>query len=176
MIPAVFLDRDGVLNKCEVHDGKPYAPRSAADFVLYPETLQCLETLKRHHFLLFVVTNQPDVGNGITNEREVHLMHDYLKSLSYIDHIAVCFHSQAEDCGCRKPGIGMFTQILSQYNIDIAKSYMVGDRATDITAGNTIGLKTIFIDRQYTETISTFFWAECKNLKEATNLIINDRC
>ena len=174
MKAAIFLDRDGVLNKTTVRNGKPYAPRNVADFILYPGTNQCLTTLKARGFLLFVVTNQPDVGNGLTAKEDVHSMHKLLHSLSSIDHIEICFHSQSDNCLCRKPRTGMLTKLTHQYKVDTAKSYMIGDRGSDITAGNTMRLKTILIDRQYSEPINILPWKQCRSLAEATKIILSD--
>ena len=100
---AIFLDRDGVLNQCEVRNGKPFAPRSLADFVLLPDTKLALDRLRKEKFILIVATNQPDIGNGIVDTVEVELMHDRLRNELLIDDIRMCPHRQDAGCLCRKP-------------------------------------------------------------------------
>ena len=175
MRPAVFLDRDGVLNKSSIRNGKPYAPRSARDFLLYPGTEDLLKSLKKAKFLLFVVTNQPDVGNGLTTKLEVLKMHRILQKITAIDAIETCFHSQTANCHCRKPRTGMLEKLSYENNVDLSKSYMVGDRHSDIIAGRTMGLKTIFIDRKYSELSATIPWKMCNDFSEATEIILGQK-
>ena len=115
---VVFLDRDGVLNSTRVENGKPYAPTHYNDFHLFEETLPATVALKKAGFLLVVVTNQPDVGNGITDCSEVKKMNEHLIEVLPIDKVKVCFHSQADDCHCRKPRPGLLLETIKEYNID----------------------------------------------------------
>lgn len=150
--PTVFLDRDGVLNKSEVRGRKPYAPRSFEDFEIYPEAFAALEKLKNAGYQLIVVTNQPDVGNGVVAQRVVEKMNAKLMQELPVDAVYACFHSQSEGCTCRKPGTGMFMRAVEEFGADLNNSFMVGDRFSDIKAGENAGCKTIFIDRHYSET------------------------
>jgi len=148
---AVFLDRDGVINRCEVRNGKPYAPRRFEDFRLLPGVRNAVRALKRAKFLIIVVTNQPDIGNGLISSITVEAMHKWLKRHLRLDDIKLCPHRQDENCGCRKPKPGMFLEAARQWNLYLGKSYMVGDRCTDIIAGKSAGCYTIFINRGYRE-------------------------
>jgi D-glycero-D-manno-heptose 1,7-bisphosphate phosphatase len=94
--PAVFLDRDGVIVVPEFRDRRSFAPTKLADFRLYPEAAASLQRLKRAGFLLAVVTNQPDVGNGLTARSEVEAMHDVIRQTLPVDVIKVCFHGHAD--------------------------------------------------------------------------------
>jgi D-glycero-D-manno-heptose 1,7-bisphosphate phosphatase len=149
--PAVFLDRDGVVAVPEFRDGRSFAPKKLADFRLYPEAATSLHRLKHAGFLLAVVTNQPDVGDGLTARSEVEAMHDVMRRALPVDVIKVCFHGHAERCQCRKPSPGMLLEAASELGIDLAKSYMVGDRASDVEAGRRTGCATVFIDLDYAE-------------------------
>lgn len=169
---AVFLDRDGVLNYTEVHDGKPYAPRDIESFQLLPDALSSTEALHKAGLFLVVATNQPDVGNGIVSRSTVEAMHDLLTKSLPIDAIKVCFHSQSDNCPCRKPQSGMLLEASQELNIDLAKSFMVGDRCNDVTAGKTQGCYTIFIDRGYFEPLKDLPNAIVASLAEATELIL----
>src|SRR5690348_6658293 len=104
---AIFLDRDGVLNRNTVIGGKPYAPRRFADFELFPDVEEAIRKIKRHDFLAIVVTNQPDVASGLTPRAEVEAMHDELRRRLPLDDIKVCWHDDADLCGCRKPKPGL---------------------------------------------------------------------
>lgn len=149
--PAVFLDRDGVLSRSEVRDGKPYAPTRLEDFGLLPDAGPALTALKKAGFLLVVVTNQPDVGNGLVDRAEVDRMNDALADTLPVDAIKTCFHAQSAGCTCRKPEPGMLLEAAEELSIDLSGSFMVGDRWNDIEAGRAAGCRTVFIDRHYGE-------------------------
>ena len=148
---AVFLDRDGVINRCEVRNGKPYAPRRLEDFRLLPRVLSAVQSLKRANFLVIVVTNQPDIGNRLVDGDTVEAMHKRLRARLPVDDIKVCPHRQDENCGCRKPKPGMLLEAARQWKIDLSSSYMVGDRCSDVVAGQSAGCYTILINRGYRE-------------------------
>jgi D-glycero-D-manno-heptose 1,7-bisphosphate phosphatase len=149
--PAVFLDRDGVIVVPELRDRKSFAPRRIEDFRFYPEAAASLRSLKRAGFLLAVVTNQPDVGNRLITRSEVDAMHEIMMRELPVDAVKACFHRQTDNCGCRKPKPGMILEAAGELAIDLAKSFMVGDRKGDIDAGRAAGCRTVFIDRAYAE-------------------------
>ncbi|HLN24587.1 MAG TPA: HAD-IIIA family hydrolase [Patescibacteria group bacterium] len=151
MRPAVFLDRDGVLNLSELRAGKPYAPRRCADFQLYPEALPALRRLSDAGFLLIVVTNQPDIGNNLADPAEVAAMNAQLAAVLPVAEVVMCPHSQSAGCACRKPRPGMLLDAALRHDIDLTASVMVGDRAGDVAAGQAAGCRTIWIDRGYAE-------------------------
>jgi D-glycero-D-manno-heptose 1,7-bisphosphate phosphatase len=152
--PAVFFDRDGVLNQTEVRNGKPYAPKTLEDFKIFPEAKKIIEDIKKAGFLVIVVTNQPDVGNGLVSKEIVETMHRKMQQELMLDAIKVCYHAQSEGCYCRKPKPGMLLEAASEFEIDLTQSIMVGDRIGDMVAGKAAGCRTIFIDYQYAETQS----------------------
>tara|TARA_R110001592_G_scaffold57277_1_gene174151 strand:+ start:26812 stop:27387 length:576 start_codon:yes stop_codon:yes gene_type:complete len=148
---AVFLDRDGVLSETDVRDGKPFAPTRFEDFRLIQETRPALIRLKQKGYLLVVVTNQPDVGNGLVARATIERMNAALARAVPVDAIKTCFHSQQEGCDCRKPEPGMILEAAAEMHIDLETSYLVGDRRGDIVAGARAGCTTIFINRGYRE-------------------------
>jgi D-glycero-D-manno-heptose 1,7-bisphosphate phosphatase len=170
--PAVFLDRDGVIVVPEFRDGRSFAPTRLADFRLYPEAVPSLHRLKRAGFLLAVVTNQPDVGNGLTARSEVEAMHEHMRRALPVDVIKVCFHSHADRCECRKPSPGMLLEAASELGVDLAKSYMVGDRASDVEAGRRTGCATLFIDLDYAEPAPSAPDYVVRSVAEAADVII----
>jgi len=143
---AVFLDRDGVLVVPEMRNGRGYAPRSLAAFRIYPDAAESLARLKAAGYLLVVVTNQPDIGNGLVSADVVDEMHRLLAQALPIDRIEMCPHSQSEGCDCRKPKPGMLISAARHYGIDLAASVMVGDRFSDMEAGRAAGCRTVFMD------------------------------
>jgi D-glycero-D-manno-heptose 1,7-bisphosphate phosphatase len=143
---AVFLDRDGVLNANIVRDGKPYAPRSLADFHLLPGVEKAVRRIKDAGFMAIVVTNQPDVASGLTARTTVEAMHDELRGRLPVDDIKVCWHLDRDQCSCRKPKPGMLLEAAAERNIDLKASYIVGDRWRDVEAGHAAGCFAFFVD------------------------------
>jgi len=148
---AVFLDRDGVLVIPEFRDGRSYAPISLEGYRFYPDAAEALARLKAAGYKLVVVTNQPDVGKGLIPQTMADEMHDRLRRAMPVDLIKACFHTQAADCDCRKPKPGMLLEAARELGIALESSYMVGDRASDVEAGEAAGCRTVFIDLDYRE-------------------------
>ncbi len=148
---AVFLDRDGVLNEAVLRDGHPYPPSNVEDLRLVPGAAAALALLKAAGFELIVVTNQPDVARGARSRLAVEAMNAALNATLPIDEFCVCFHDDAERCGCRKPKPGLLKDAALRRGIDLRRSFMIGDRWRDIDAGAAAGCRTILIDRQYRE-------------------------
>ena len=142
---AVFLDRDGVINRSLVRDGKPYAPRRLADFRLLPGVTRAVDKLRAAGFLIVVVTNQPDIGNDLVDAPIVDAMHARLRAKIRIDSIMVCPHRQDAGCACRKPKPGMLLGAAARYDVDLGASYMIGDRYKDVEAGRHAGCRTVWI-------------------------------
>ena len=151
MCRAVFLDRDGVLNRPEIRNRKPYAPRRLEDFRLLPRAGESVRALKDAGYLVIVVTNQPDIGNGLTDPAAVQAMHEKLRKRVPVDEVRICPHRQDADCPCRKPRPGMLLSAAADWDIDLHDSFLVGDRDGDIVAGRTAGCYTILINRRYSE-------------------------
>ncbi|MDR1166474.1 MAG: HAD-IIIA family hydrolase [Deltaproteobacteria bacterium] len=149
--PAVFLDRDGVLNEAVVRDGKPYPPADADSLVIPPDTLPLLRELKEAGYWLICVTNQPDVARGTRTLTNVLAMCARVSASLPLDATRVCLHDGADRCPCRKPQPGMLLEAAAEFSISLAQSFMVGDRASDVGAGRAAGTRTIFIDRGYRE-------------------------
>jgi D-glycero-D-manno-heptose 1,7-bisphosphate phosphatase len=148
---AVFLDRDGVLNKALIREGKPFPPISLHETVIVPGARFALPILKREGFFLIGITNQPDVARGKQNREVVEAINSYILNQLPILEIFVCFHDNNDNCDCRKPKPGLLLQAAIKYEIDLAQSYMVGDRWKDTESGKRAGCNTIFIDYKYNE-------------------------
>jgi D-glycero-D-manno-heptose 1,7-bisphosphate phosphatase len=156
---AVFLDRDGVLNRTLVKDGLPFPPAELSEFELYPDVADGCARLKQAGFLLIVVTNQPDVGRGAQTREAVDAMHARLQAaLPSLDGIEVCFHggtAHGNPCDCRKPKPGMVLRAAATHRIDLTRSFLIGDRWRDVDCAHAAGCRAIFIDRGYRETLRT---------------------
>ena len=171
---AVFLDRDGVINRALERDSKPYPPASLAEFEILPEVPEACALLKAAGFLLVVATNQPDVGRGTLDRNIVEAIHAAMMSRLPIDRVEVCFHpgKGLSDCACRKPRPGMPRQAAKALNIDLAASWMVGDRWRDIDCGHAAGCRTVFIDRGYAEELRQAPDFRVADLLEAARVIL----
>jgi D-glycero-D-manno-heptose 1,7-bisphosphate phosphatase len=148
---AVFLDRDGVLNEPILRDGRPYPPSGLHELTLVPDAEAALARLKQCGFFLVVVTNQPDVARGTSTRADVERIHRHLASHLPLDDFFTCYHDDSDRCDCRKPLPGLLVKAAARYGIDLARSYMVGDRWRDIEAGQAAGCRTVWIDHGYRE-------------------------
>jgi D-glycero-D-manno-heptose 1,7-bisphosphate phosphatase len=149
MTRAVFLDRDGVINRAVIRNGKAYAPARLEDFQLLPGVPDAVRALHEAGYRLVVATNQPDVGAGLIAREDVEAMHQRLRETLPIDDIRVCYHTEADGCACRKPKPGMLTDAAREWGIDLAESVMVGDRWRDVDAGRNAGCGTVLVESGY---------------------------
>ena len=172
---AVFLDRDGVINRAVVRNGKPYPPHGLADFELLPGVPDAIRSVHDAGFRVIVATNQPDVATGLQLRATVEAFHAHLRAALCIDDIKVCYHVDADACACRKPRPGMLIDAAAQWNIDLAASVMVGDRWRDIEAGKAAGCRTILVEGAYDERRAEGFDAAVPSLLDASRLILSGR-
>jgi D-glycero-D-manno-heptose 1,7-bisphosphate phosphatase len=152
---AVFLDRDGVINRSIVREGRPYPPAEVKDFEIYDDVAAGCARLEAAGYLLVVVTNQPDVTRGTQTRLAVDAMHQkMLEALPQIARVEVCWHAGADwgdPCDCHKPEPGMVLRAAKALDIDLTQSFLVGDRWRDVDCGHAAGCRTVFIDRNYSE-------------------------
>jgi D-glycero-D-manno-heptose 1,7-bisphosphate phosphatase len=174
MPKAIFLDRDGVLNQAIVLNGKPYPPSSQIELTLISGIQELLEKLKNNGYKLIVVTNQPDVARGKTSKEWVEEINSYIKSRLPIDAFKVCYHDDSDGCLCRKPLPGAILEAAQEFDIDLSCSYMIGDRWKDISAGQSAGCKTIFIDYGYDEKSPDSPDYVVKNLGQIEKIILGE--
>ena len=168
------MDRDGVINRPLEREHKPFAPRSLAEFEILPEVPAACAKLKAAGFLLVVATNQPDVGRGTLKQEIVEKIHAHLMTKLPIDRVEVCYHpgQGQSNCDCRKPKPGMLLRAARELGIDLAQSWMVGDRWRDVDCGHAAGCRTIFIDRGYSEELRQKPDFSAGNLAEAADIIL----
>jgi D-glycero-D-manno-heptose 1,7-bisphosphate phosphatase len=173
---AVFLDRDGVINKPIIQHGKPYPPAQVNDFEIYADVAPGIERLREAGYLLIVVTNQPDVARGKQKREVVEAIHEkMLTILPQIASIEVCWHGGAEwadPCECRKPQPGMLLRAARALNIDLSQSFVIGDRWQDIDCGQAAGCRTVLIDRDYSESLQQIPNWSVSSFTEAVEAIL----
>ncbi len=171
---AVFFDRDGVLDRAVVRAGKPHPPANLDELEIPGDVPDALRQLRDAGFLLIGVTNQPDVARGTQTRALVEAINAKLCARLPLDKICVCYHDNADACECRKPAPGLIVQAARESNIDLATSFMIGDRWKDIEAGRRAGCHTIHLDGHYAET-----WRggaadiRVQSLKEAAEWILD---
>ena len=169
---AVFLDRDGVIN--EVLTKRVKFVNNPKQLYFLPGVEEAIKSLNEHFDYVFVVTNQGGIGLGYMKEKQLHKIHDFMvaelkKKGATIHEVAYCPHKPKAGCECRKPNSKMIVDLGEKYNIDLEKSYMVGDTDTDIIAGKKAGTKTVFLGKRDPLADAVF-----PNLKEAAQWIIRD--
>jgi D-glycero-D-manno-heptose 1,7-bisphosphate phosphatase len=148
---AVFLDRDGVLNEAVVRDGRPMPPTAIDKIVIRPGVREACQRLRAAGLLLVVVTNQPDIARGSTTREAVGAINDHLSEQLDLDAVFVCPHDDSDGCDCRKPAPGLLLAAARQFDVDLSRSLMVGDRWRDIEAGARAGVTTVWVRSNYRE-------------------------
>ena len=184
---AVFIDRDGVITEDPPH----YAHRSD-QLRIIPGSAQAIQLLNVHNFRIIVVSNQSGVARGYYQEEDVKTFNDGMTELlakegAHIDAIYYCPHHPDAiierykiNCDCRKPKSGMLFLAANQLNIDLAKSFVVGDKWSDIQAGEAAGCKTILVltghgrDEIKLKNMSSK-QIIADNLFDAVNMILSDK-
>lgn len=172
---AVFLDRDGVINRARVVDGKPYPPNSLAELELIPDANRALGELRREGFLLLVVTNQPDISRGKQDPTVVQQMHGRLQSELPLDGFYVCPHDDRDGCNCRKPAPGLLLQAAGEWNLDLNNCFLIGDRWRDVAAAQNAGCRSVFIDYDYNERRPNAPTTTVRSLPQAVSWILEER-
>ncbi len=182
--PAVFLDRDGTINV-----EKDYLHR-VEDFIFIPGAPEAIRRLNDAGYLVIVATNQSGVARGYFGLAEVEALHAHLvKELARwgarIDAFYACPHHPGEgvgglkvDCDCRKGRPGMLLQAAEQHRIDLTRSYMIGDKTSDIAAGEAAGCRSILVLTGYGAEEARRLSREvprCPDLAHAVDLILSSR-
>ena len=171
---AVFLDRDGILNRLVMRNGQAVSPRSLEQFELVPGIEQSIELLKRAGLLVVVVTNQPDVARMFLAASDLDHMHTRLREALPVDAIYACPHDERDSCACRKPKPGLLLQAASQWQICLEESWMVGDSWKDMEAGRAARCRTCLIRTPATDEKAAGGTLVASSLQEAVEAILAD--
>jgi D-glycero-D-manno-heptose 1,7-bisphosphate phosphatase len=190
MNKAVFLDRDGVLNKLVLNpdSGEYEPPHSPEDLIIYPFVVESLQALEDAGFYLFLISNQPDFAKGKTMIENIRAVHERLDSslksagIMFREYYYCYHHPQgivpgySFECECRKPKPHFIVTAAKDHMIDLAQSWMIGDRDSDIECGKSVGLKTILVEdlnsSKYRGLSRPEFMAA--NLKVAVQIILHN--
>ena len=184
---AIFLDRDGTMNV-----SKGFIS-NADDLELIPGTIEAIKAINKSGALAIVITNQPVIARGECSFEELHNIHNKLKTLlgekgAFVDDIFYCPHHPDKgfegevpelkfDCECRKPKTGMIDEAVDKYNIDLSKSYMVGDSTMDLELARNAGVKSVLVDTGFAGNDGKYDRScdiEAKDLLDAVENIIKD--
>ena len=171
---AVFIDRDGVINRSLLRGGRPFAPIHPEDLVILPGVAEALLKLRAAGFLNIVVTNQPDIATGLQRRETLDEMHSRLTAELALDEIRICPHVDADNCACRKPKAGLLIDAAREHNINLNTSCMVGDRWRDIEAGQIVNCECYFINYKYDEKQPKKPYLTVQSLSEAADMILYD--
>ena len=169
---AIFFDRDGVLNHPIIKKKKPYAPLSIKEFRLYKNLKNLEKKIRLKNFMIFVITNQPDYKKKKISLNILKKLNEILYKKFQYDKIYVSLSVNNKNYN-RKPNPGMVIKAKKDFNINLKKSFIVGDRYSDIDLARRIGMKAIFIERNYNEKKPINQICTVKNIKDAVNFILN---
>ena len=169
---CVFLDRDGVLCRAIVRNGKPFPPRTPEELEVMPDAPEACRALLSEGFALIMVTNQPDVARGSLTLGTVDAINHRLRKQLGLISVKTCPHDDPEDCACRKPRPGMLLEAARELNLVLADSFVIGDRWRDIEAGRRAGCRTVLIDYGYQEDCRVEPDYRAKSLAEAAAWIL----
>lgn len=147
--PCVFLDRDGVVNEVRMAGQLASGPRDVDELEIPPGTAGEMVRLRAAGFILLVVSNQPDVARGTLEAEAVERINRYLVETLGIDRVYWCPHDNTDGCHCRKPLPGLILDAARDWEIDLTRSWLIGDRWVDLAAARAAGIAGILLDRPH---------------------------
>lgn len=171
---GLFLDRDGILNETILRDGLISSPRHMEEFRIYPEYIPLLEKAHLQEMRIFVVTNQPDIARGLLSIEELEKMHSYILQSFPIDELMFCPSADDENF-FRKPNPGMLLYLAKKWQIDLEKSYFIGDSRKDILAGKKAGVTSILYETAYNRSIHGIGDFNFSSLSEISDFLFSTR-
>jgi D-glycero-D-manno-heptose 1,7-bisphosphate phosphatase len=170
-----FIDRDGVLNRCQILNGVSKPPKDLDSLQLLDGVEQAIRILKGTGIVPVVITNQPDVERGTQTREAVDQINRKIGVLTGITNFYVCYHDDVSNCECRKPRIGMIKKASADLGIDIKRSFLIGDRWKDIATGQRAGVReSFFIDYAYSEKKPSQPYTLVKSLLEASMRVTSE--
>jgi D-glycero-D-manno-heptose 1,7-bisphosphate phosphatase len=145
MKPAVFIERDGILNSVVTVGRQQICPETLDRFQVKQEVVPLIQELRAAGLLLIVTTNQPGISRGSLSRRELDRMHQVLRSTFILDDVLVCPHEDSDRCPCRKPKAGLFKEAAYKFSIDLNRSFVISDKWQDAEAARRIGATSLLV-------------------------------
>jgi D-glycero-D-manno-heptose 1,7-bisphosphate phosphatase len=170
---AVFLDRDGVVNKVAVRDGVAYGPRSIGEFEFVDGVTEQVGRLKQAGYLTILISNQPDIARGNMTRAQLNEITDCIRRTIQLDDVFICLHDDGDGCACRKPAPGMLREAAQKHDIDLAQSVFIGDTWKDARAADAAGCRSILVDAAYNQGVPCD--VRVASLRAAVDIILADR-
>lgn len=156
---AVFLDRDGVLLRPVIENNKPRPPYNRSEFLgLCEGVAEALALCRGLGFLLILISNQPDLAYGNISQTDWDWINSHVLRLQLDDYF-ICFHGRDEDCDCKKPKPGLILTAVKEWDLDLSRSFIIGDTCSDTEAGRAAGCKTVLIQTSYNKDVEADFYA-----------------
>jgi len=168
---AVFLDRDGVINRVILKGDRPFSPRNFEQLDFLDGVKEVLAELRDNGFLNIVVTNQPDIARGLMRLQVLQEINEVIRLELAVNDIFVCPHDDVDECDCRKPKPGMLLNAAAKWDINLASSFLIGDQWKDIEAGKAAGCTTILLHYPYNKQVVSDFRVD--SLQQAAEIILN---
>ena len=173
MRKAVFFDRDGVLNQAVLINGRPHPPADEHSQIIQQGADDCIARLQSAGYLCICVTNQPDFSRKKRTAENIAAMNNKIMRVLQLDDLYCCLHDNEDHCDCRKPKPGMLLRAAQKWTVDLRQSWMIGDRRSDILAGQAAGCRTIFIDGGYDDAGALHPDSTCRSVAEVADIILS---
>lgn len=155
---AVFFDRDGVILKVVVMDGRPRPAHSIAEYKALSGVMsgakEAVEKVKAAGFLAFLISNQPDIAYGVISKDEWQWIQDQTNDIPF-DDVFICFHRRDDNCDCMKPKPGKLLEAAKKWDIDLSHSFLVGDTKDDVAAAQNAGCISILLEAPYNTSVTS---------------------
>jgi D-glycero-D-manno-heptose 1,7-bisphosphate phosphatase len=169
--PGVLLDRDGVINRSWERGGVTYPPRNLGEFEFLPGVKEAAAQLAGAGWPLVVVTNQPDVARGLQSRALVDEINLHVVKQLPVLEVFTCYHDSGDGCDCRKPKPGLLLEAARRWNLDLGRSIMIGDRWSDVVAGQAAACLGILVETPHSGLERCNPDVRVRNLVEAADWI-----
>lgn len=150
MKSAVFIERDGLLNRAPAARNHSAAPLTPDRFVINSRAAACLQRLKACGLVVIATTNQPGLSRGTLSRRELDMLHERLRRALPLDEIMVCPHDEMDRCPCRKPKAGLITEAAFMWRVDLGRSYVLSDKWQDAEAARAANCTSVLVESPWT--------------------------
>lgn len=170
MKKALFLDRDGIVNEIITRDSSPSSPRSIDELIMIPDAIELAHFAKTLKYYLILITNQPDISRGLLSRSELKKIHQKISEFIPFDRIEVCM-SANDNHFRRKPNPGMLLDSADALQIDLSKSFFLGDSLKDLQAGKRANIRTILLQTDYNRFVHGLADYNCNNFDEIKIII-----